>query len=134
MLAADTSPRTNLCEGHPVREGARCTSKAPKNSSTGIVDGARAVEKGLCKGGDARWSECASAIEGRVKSSGDKCICGQEEVETTCKANDDYEMSRCDMVLDDGGAGIPGTLGIIEVGWSAGARLNQDFHGARMQQ
>uniref|UniRef100_A0AAV1UA64 Uncharacterized protein n=1 Tax=Peronospora matthiolae TaxID=2874970 RepID=A0AAV1UA64_9STRA len=50
------------------------------------------------------------------------------------EANDDYEMSRCDMVLDDGGAGIPGTLGIIEVGWSAGARLNQDSHGARMQQ
>uniref|UniRef100_A0AAV1TAL5 Uncharacterized protein n=1 Tax=Peronospora matthiolae TaxID=2874970 RepID=A0AAV1TAL5_9STRA len=36
-------------------------------------------------------------------------------------------MSRCDVVLDDGGAGIPGTLGIIEVGWSAGASLNQEF-------
>uniref|UniRef100_A0AAV1V5P8 Uncharacterized protein n=1 Tax=Peronospora matthiolae TaxID=2874970 RepID=A0AAV1V5P8_9STRA len=120
--------------GTPAREGARCTSKAPKNSSTGIFDGARAVEKGLCKGGEARWSERASSIEGRVKSSGDKNTCGQEEVETTYKANDDYEMSRCDMVLDDGGAGIPGALVIIEVGLSAGARLNQDSYGARMQQ
>uniref|UniRef100_M4BAG6 Uncharacterized protein n=1 Tax=Hyaloperonospora arabidopsidis (strain Emoy2) TaxID=559515 RepID=M4BAG6_HYAAE len=60
-----------------------------------------------------KWSKCASAIEERVKSSGDGYISGQEEEKTTYKANDDYKMSRCDMMLDDGGAGTPGTLGII---------------------
>ena len=115
MLAAAILPRTDLFEGPSASEGAPYTSKATGNSSTWIVDGARTVEKGLGKGGDSRWSRCASAIEGRVKSSGNKYISDNENVGATYEANQDHKMSRCDMVLDDGGAGIPGTLGIIEV-------------------
>ena len=33
--------------------------------------------------------------------------------------NDGSRVSRCGIVLEDGGAGIPGTLGIIEVYRSA---------------